>query len=313
MIKKINVLSTFHGLGAASVALKRLGIPISRVNMYVSEIDAYCIMVVKKRFPDTIFLGDIRNIKGEDLPRIDIMFGGSPCQNLSGAGNKDGMSTETGDKMLSYASYKKYMKKNKKMTESSLFYEFIRLKNEVKPPYFLFENVKMSKFWEDVISWELGVRPLKINSQLVSAQHRERWYWTNIPGASIPRDKNIKLGDVIPGAITGWGKRNRSTDKLKPNGKKVWNPTITTNEDGKSYCITTGKTMCHKIVMKDKSVRFLTVDEAELLQTLPKGYTKVGRITDTARWKMVGNSWTVDVIVHLLKPIKNILLGKKKI
>ena len=168
----MNVLSLFDGMSCGQIALNNIGIEYE--NYYASEIDVHAIKVTQHNYPNTIQLGDIHNIKGSDLPNIDLLMGGSPCQSFSSAGSRAGFDGK-----------------------SKLFWEFIRVLNEVKPKYFLLENVKMKKEWEDIITKEMGVEPILINSNLVSAQNRERLYWTNIPNITQPNNKNIKFKDVL--------------------------------------------------------------------------------------------------------------------
>ena len=168
----MNVLSLFDGISAGQVALERAGIKVD--NYYASEIDKYAIQVTMKNYPNTIQVGDVINLDSKILPKIDLLFGGSPCQSFSIAGNGMGFDGKSG-----------------------LFYEYVRLLKECNPKYFLLENVKMKKEWEDVISNLLSVKPIEINSNLVSAQNRKRLYWTNIPNIQIPKDKKILLKDII--------------------------------------------------------------------------------------------------------------------
>ena len=174
----INVLSLFDGISCGQVALKRAGIEVD--NYYASEIDEYAIKVTQKNFPKTIQLGSVVDIKANNLPKIDLLIGGSPCQDLSNykydRGEVKGLDGE----------------------KSSLFYHFVRLLREIKPKYFLLENVaSMEQKWIDIISKELGVKPILINSSLVCAAERKRLYWTNIPNITQPEDKNICLKDII--------------------------------------------------------------------------------------------------------------------
>ena len=164
----MNVLSLFDGISCGQIALNRVAIKID--NYYASEIDKDAITVTQFNYPNTIQLGDVKKLKGNMLPKIDLLIGGSPCQDLSKA-KTEGKGL-VGEK-------------------SSLFYEYLRLLNEVKPKYFLLENVVMKKDYRDIITKELGVNPILINSNLVSAQNRERLYWRNIPNITIPKDKNI--------------------------------------------------------------------------------------------------------------------------
>ena len=144
-----------------------------------------------------------------------------------------------------------------------------------------------------------SIKLLKINSSAVSAQNRDRLYWTNIPGVTIPEDRGIPLSYLIPHAIAGAGKRNRWKGNYKPDGKKKWDdPWITTRKDGKSNCLTCGGS-CDKVHFVNGSTRPLTIDEWEILQTLPVGYTNAPGVSISARKCAIGNSWTVEVIKHI--------------
>ena len=169
----MNVLSLFDGMSCGQIALNRLGIKYN--NYYAAEIDKYAIEVTKKNFPNTIHLGDVTKVKAADLEPIDLLMGGSPCQGFSFAG-----------KQLNFDD-----------PRSALFFEFVRLLKECKPKYFLLENVRMKKIYQDVITEHLGVEPIMINSSLLSAQNRLRLYWTNIPNITIPEDKGLVLKDIL--------------------------------------------------------------------------------------------------------------------
>lgn len=300
---KRNVLSLFDGISGMQLSLKKAGIKID--NYYASEVEDSAIKITMKNFPNTIQLGDVRNITRRDLPKIWMISAGSPCQNFSMAGNRKGMVTKEN---IEVTTLKQYLKLKKEKFEfegqSYLFWEFIRLLKELKPKYFLLENVKMSPKWAYVISRETGVVPYKINSSLLTAQNRERWYWTNFPDVTIPKDKNVLLSDVIPGAITGGGIRGQI------KGKK-YERVLTFRKDRKANCIVTENGNTALILMKNLKKRNLTLPEAEILQTLPKNYTKVKGLSDSKRYKGIGNGWTIDVIVHLLKPIKKYLVKSK--
>ena len=181
----MKVLSLFNGMGCIWIALDRLGIKVEK--RYISEIDKYANIVNNHNYPDSIQLGDVTKVNGRDLPKIDLVVGGSPCQGFSFAGK--GLNFED--------------------PRSKLFFEFVRLVKECKPKYFLLENVKMKKEHELVISNYLGVAPIEINSSLVSAQSRKRLYWTNIYNKPFgllgdmycaipqPEDKGILLKDIL--------------------------------------------------------------------------------------------------------------------
>ena len=305
---KKNVLSLFDGISGAQLALKKLGLMFK---YFASEIDEAAMTITQKRFPNTTQLGDVSKINAKDLPKIYILFAGSPCQDFSNAGKRKGMSTEEDD-ITTLAQYLKLKKKGHKFVgQSYLFWEFIRLYHELKPKYFFLENVRMTDKWKYIISRELGCLPILINSNLVSAQNRERYYWTNIPNISIPKDKSISIGDVIPNAVGGYGVRGIDKGNRKPDGSILWEQNGTTRQDGKANCITTKKGSTAKIMLKDGTTRHLTVSEAEVLQTLPKNYTKVPGVTDSERWHAIGNGWTIDVVSHLLKGLKKNLVKKK--
>ena len=169
----MNILSLFDGMSCGRLALDRLGIKVEKY--YASEIDKYAIQVSSANYPDIIQIGDVCDVKGEDYPDIDLVMAGSPCQGFSFAGNQ-----------LAFDD-----------PRSALFFEFVRILKEVKPKYFLLENVKMKKEFLDVISEQVGVEPILINSALVSAQNRLRYYWTNIPGVEQPEDRGIVLRDIL--------------------------------------------------------------------------------------------------------------------
>ena len=160
-----------------------------------------------------------------------------------------------------------------------------------------------TKQYEDVITRELGVSPVRINSSLVSAQNRERLYWTNIPGITIPEDRNIKCTDVIP---NGYGAGRRGVERK--DGKKSdskYEIKLTVRTDFKFNCLVTNPSNTNLVYYPDGKIRTITVEEAEVLQTVPKGYTDVPGISKAAKYRMLGNGWTIDVIKHILKPLKS--------
>ena len=275
----INVLSLFDGMSCGRIALERAGIKVE--NYFASEIDKEAIKVTMKNCPNTIQLGSIVELKGNDLPKIDLLFGGSPCQSFSSFGNGRGFDGKSG-----------------------LFWEYVRVLNEIRETnpdvLFLLENVNMKKEWRDIISKELGVEPISFNSNLVSAQNRDRLYWANIK-FELPKDKNILFSDVleklpfreIPKCFyKNWG------DKMRIDKGLNW------VKNDKSNCLTTKN--CHTnqyLLNEDKTLcRLLTVNEFEKLQTVPLNYTD--SVSNTERFKMLGNGWTVDVIAHIFSFLK---------
>jgi DNA (cytosine-5)-methyltransferase 3A len=202
--------------------------------------------------------------------KVDIIIGGSPCQSFSIAGKQEGFEGKSG-----------------------LFWEYIRLYKLFKPTYFLLENVTMKKEWETIINDALGVDPIRINSSLVSAQNRDRLYWTNIPGVTVPEDRKIMMSDIIPDAIGGYGRRG-TPDGMGGFTNSKW----TTRKDGKSNCLTRSGG-CDLVTLGNGESRPLTIDEQEMLQTLPAGYTDVPGLSKTAKREAIGNSWTLEVIKHI--------------
>lgn len=307
----MNVLSLFDGMSCGQIALDKLGIKVD--NYFASEIDKYAIQVAQKNYPNTKQVGDIIELKGDSLPKIDLLYGGSPCQSFSRAGDGSGFDGK-----------------------SKLFWEFVRVLKETKPKYFLLENVVMKKEWEQIITDELGVSPIKINSSLVSPQNRNRLYWTNIPNVSQPIDKGIMLKDIIENNVeekyflTEKGSRYITDNvRLKKkftalNGGKALtlmsqynqskngtflcvdaNGRIDTEKTGtltQRYYKGTENFGSNPFLLHNHKFRKLTPNECEALQTVPYNYTDC--VSDTQRYKMIGNGWTVDVIAHIFKNLK---------
>jgi DNA-cytosine methyltransferase len=217
----MNVLSLFDGMSCGRIALERLGIPVD--NYYASEIDKYAIQVSQANYPDIIQVGDVTELDTSTLPKIDLIMGGSPCQGFSFAG-----------KQLAFDD-----------PRSALFFEFVRCVEELKPKYFLLENVRMKKEYLDVISEYMGVEPIMINSALVSAQNRVRFYWTNIPGIEQPEDRGMVLRDILETnasneylAGENLQKNYKGGNQLNPNYKSQANTIHDT--EGKSGTICAG-------------------------------------------------------------------------
>jgi DNA (cytosine-5)-methyltransferase 3A len=309
-VKKIgNVLSLFDGMSCGQIALNKLGIKYE--NFYSSEIDKHPMKVTQHNFPNTIQIGDVTQIKGENLPKIDLLIGGSPCQGFSFSGK--GLNFED--------------------PRSKLFFEFVRLVKETNPRYFLLENVKMKKEYEQVITDYLGVEPIEINSSLVSAQNRVRLYWTNIPNIQQPEDRGIGLLDILeddekinPGAIRG-RQLNKATilgRRLNEEGKREdYNMSIPITQCLEVRATNTNKSNCLTTVAKDNVLttmpigrhpdafnkklpfRYYTSKEYCRLQTVPDDYFD-GVASENQIRKMIGNGWTVDVIAHIFKNMESL-------
>jgi len=346
----MKILSLFDGMACARIALDKLGVTVD--TYYASEIDKYAIAVAKHNYPDIIHVGDITKLNGNDFRDIDLVIGGSPCQGFSFAGKQFNFDDP----------------------RSKLFFDFVRILKQVKPRYFLLENVKMRKDYQSVISDLLGVQPIEINSALVSAQNRKRLYWTNIPNVTQPEDKGIVLKHILEdnaeicgrqvgrrlkdGKRADYDKSIKSQQRIEPRldeksgalttvqkdnlvgCKKL---TVTTNKgegskiafkpskdglhhvanatdingndclkrvyhpEGKSPTLSTcqGGNTEPKVLTDNLSWRKLTPLECERLQTVPDNYTLVPwqkrMMSNTQRYKMLGNGYTVDVITHILK------------
>lgn len=313
----MNVLSLFDGMSCGQIALERAGIQVDKY--FASEIDKYAIKVTMANYPNTIQIGDVVNVTAKDLPKIDLLIGGSPCQGFSRAGK--GLNFED--------------------PRSKLFFEYVRILKECLPCFFILENVRMGYQNEAIINKILGTRPMRFNSSIVSAQNRERLYWTNIPVNKIPANKNIVLDDILEretsdlynlsdAAISRIIKSKYSKAKIYPrktgtimpknnsgqlcvdagttlikvhslqprNGKGVGGKGHLEKQDGKSYCLDTSQSQC---IEKNGIYRRLTELEYERLQTVPDNYTN--HVSSTQRYKMLGNGWTVDIITHILKHI----------
>ena len=338
----INVLSLFDGMSCGQIALDKLGVEVDKY--YASEIDKYAMTIAKKNYPNILHIGDVTKVDGTKLDKIDLMIGGSPCQGFSFAG-----------KQLNFND-----------PRSALYFEFVRLLKETKPKYFLLENVRMKKEFQAIITKDLGVEPIMINSSLLSAQNRVRLYWTNIPNITQPNDLGIVLKDIIEDGVTDRTKSHcldanyfkggnlksyfekhrrqlifskdglchvgdadlKGNDSIKrvyhPDGKS---PTLTTMQGGhrepkiilggafrgryeddgsikqqleirsdeKTNTLTTVQK--DNVVVSNATYRKLTPLECERLQTVPDKYTE--GVSNTQRYKMLGNGWTVDVIKHI--------------
>lgn len=277
---RINVLSLFDGISCGQIALERAGLEVD--NYFASEIDKFALQVAKHNYPNTKHLGDVMQVKGSELPKINLLIGGSPCQGFSFAG-----------KQLNF-----------KDPRSKLFFEFVRLLKETKPKYFLLENVKMKKEYQDVISQHLGITPVEINSSSFSMQNRRRLYWTNIP---ILQFDNVSK-DCFDGYLYRLG-HGYIKDEIKFFKKY---PALAAQSPATKYRIVLDLQKAND-ALKSNSLNLLrrgsiltrsaTPEECEKFQTLPDGYTAT--LKKGQRYKCIGNGWTVDVIAHIFKGVLN--------
>lgn len=291
---------------------------------FSSEIDPSAIKITQKNHPETIQIGDVRDVGTEYFGKVDLLIGGSLCQGFSFAG-----------KQLNFNDDK-----------SILFFEYVRILKAINPKYFILENVKMKQEYQDIISKYLGVKPIEINSGLVSAQQRKRLYWTNIPGIEQPEDKGMVLKDILHenpedyikiskkgiykqyqskmSCLTGGGHSGGNHSDMDLIGikkpirvgtaidikgfdciKRIYSkygksPTLTTMQGGHRH---------PKVALNDYEYRRYTPIECERAQTLPDNYTE--GVSNSQRYKALGNAWTVEVIKHIFSFLpKELLLNK---
>ena len=259
----MNVLSLFDGMSCGQQALERIGIKVD--NYFASEIDKYAITVTMANYPNTKQLGSVTQVDGYSLPKIDLLIGGSPCQSFSFAGKRKGMSTKDEQEILTLDHYLELKSQEYEFEgQSYLFWEYMRLLNEVKPKYFLLENVMMGEKWEKILSKAIGVNPIMINSSLVSAQNRQRLYWTNIgmkPSGLFgdlesiiqqPKDLGILLKDILEPEvdekyflsekmIDGFLLHNKRHIEEKNQTGFNWKPT---EGDKKAACLRANAALC---------------------------------------------------------------------
>lgn len=294
----MKVLSLFDGISCGMVALERAGIPVERYVAY--EIEPNAIKISKKNYPQIEHCGDVTTADFTQYKGFDLLIGGFPCQDLSiNKRNREGLNG----------------------ARSGLFFELVRAIEEAKPKYFLVENnYKMPEEDKNIISETLGVQPILIDSAVISAQSRKRLYWTNIPNVFVPYDRHIHIKDILENCadvedLTSITNFNGRVEKLsnKPlrigtigkggQGERVYSvlgktTTLTANGGGRG-----AKAGLYFINGK---VRKPTPLECERAQTLPDNYTE--GISDTQRYTVIGNGWTVDVIAHIFSFIPNAAL-----
>ena len=293
----ITVLSLFDGISCGRVALEKFGIKIDKY--YASEIDKFAIKVAKTNYPDTIEIGDVSKVSysngvlytengNYNIPKIDILIGGSPCQGFSSSGKG----------------------KNFEDPRSKLFWEYVRILKEVNPKYFLLENVVMKKEWENIISNAIGVSPIMIDSALVSAATRKRLYWTNINNdIKQPEDRHITFGDIrernVPNGTIYYSEKALAWiyRHEKRTGKKL----RIIEDDSKMQML---EATMHKKYSSQRffgiqdsyGLRYITITECERCMGLPDGYTSA--VSNTQAYKQLGNGWNIDTISHIFSYIK---------
>lgn len=323
-MKDLNVLSLFDGMSCGRLALRKAGINVSYYG--ASEIDEPAMMVTQHNFQDTDFVGDVCNLNPESFKDIDLIIGGSPCQSISPAGKRGGMTTNDGQiadslekyLMLKSLGYSYDKSSNMYFNSSTIFWEFVRLYRGIKKfnpnLKFLLENVVNSE-WEKLITREMGVKPIHINSRVVVPQNRDRYYWTNILYTPIEdkgyyglsQDPYTGLDFIIPDAVSGAGYRGvpQKNWVKTPENPHLHVQKLTVRKDRLANCLTASAgTSCRQYVDKNGEIKVIDIEAAERLQTVPVGYTNVPGVSLHQRFKMLGNGWTVDVIAHFFKCLK---------
>jgi site-specific DNA-cytosine methylase len=288
----LNVLSLFDGMSAGMIALERANIPVS--SYYASEIDKHAIKVSQANYPEIIRIGDVTKVSYADgllttengkfyVGKIDLVIGGSPCQSISNMGDGSGLEGKSG-----------------------LFYHYLRILDEVKPTKFLLENVVGNKSAIAAITREMGVQPTLIDSNLVSAQNRKRYYWTDINDVSQPSDKGILLKDILEDSSSESSVLSESRLRwlLSDKGQATLAKRYANLDGVKAACITarSDASWNSNYVTRNGKITKLSCVEYERLQTVPDNYTAC--VSDSQRYKVLGNGWTVDVIAHIFKGIE---------
>ena len=286
--EEFNVLSLFDGMSCGQIALNNIGLKPTRY--YAAEIKKHAIQCTLDNFPDTIQIGDVTKVKGQDLPKIHLLIGGSPCQDFSRANSvRDGL----------------------KGMKSMLFYEYIRLLEETKPDYYLLENVIMDNLGYNTISELLGTEPVRLCGSKVSGALRDRLFWTNIGPECFdlfgnrksnipqPRDKKIMLNDVLEYGYSDKKKHtclNTGSGYQSPNQKSLIHRNNTT---GMVTLIYTDETMD-----ESKGVRFCTQTEMEKLHNIPLGYTR--NLNKAQAGNLIGDGWTVGIVEHIFSFMRSV-------
>ena len=277
----MNVLSLFDGISCGQIALNRAGIKYD--NYYASEIDKYAISVVQHNYPNTIQLGDVKKW-GEwdiDFSKIDLILAGFPCQSWSMAGKMGGATDPRGQLMFDMMDIYNHIK---------------QLNPNVR---FLFENVRMKKEFQDYVNTVIGVEPIEISSSKFVPQARQRLYWTNIPNVEQPTQVEYDVNSFIDG--NGFPS-SCGLDRVFKR-KKVFNTLTATYYKGIRGSGRPAVSLSEGFLDDNREFhRMLTPEECEKLQSVPVGYTSCA--SKTQRYKMIGNGWTVDVIVHIFGGLK---------
>lgn len=298
----MNVLSEFDGMRCGAMALQRAGLPIT--NYFASEVDKHAIKVANAIYPEGVSIGCVKSVCVAMLPKIDLLLGGSPCQGFSFSGKQAGTKAIINGREILVDSLVMYLMLKEAgaefLSQSALFWEFVKTWQEVKAinpnAKFLLENVRMKREYLDLISRTLGVEPIEINSNLLSAQSRPRLYWTNIEGVTAPEDRGVFLKDILElggqavGAmrITGNHLKRIQTSTDVAKGFTAINPdkavcmTARQYSNWKGTFVTNGRTGCYRKLTPRECARLQTVPEHHIDAMLASG------VSDTQLYKMLG-------------------------
>lgn len=288
-MEPITVLSLFDGMSCGQIALECAGIPVKQY--FASEVDKWAIKVTQHNYPNTVQLGDVTKVRYENgvlycengeytVGKIDLVMGGSPCQSISNLGDGSGLEGKSG-----------------------LFYHWLRIKNDVNPPYWLLENVKGSKKAIDEISKLLDTTPTLLDSADFSAQRRNRLYWSNMPIEVDNSKSRIRLADILDEIVSKTSALSAARVKwlLSEKGRECVAKRYASIDPEKAACLTARSDASWNCnyVTRGGTLTKLSCEEYEKLQTVPVGYTNIAKTPE--RYKMLGNGWTVDVIAHIFK------------
>jgi len=283
---RMRVLSLFDGLGGARIALKNLDAPVEYL---ASEIDPYAMKIHRKNYPDTKHIGDVSKVSGDAVGPVDLLVGGSPCQDLSRA-KKGALGLEG--------------------PSSNLFYDYVRMLKETKPKYFVFENVaSMKPEVKERISEIFGVKPIMIDAKDVSAQNRKRYFWTNIP-VDLPRGRDMKIQDVLEKEVDpkyfhtdkAQAYMNRRVRDGRTHLDFGHHTDARTQQKSRTLVANLSKGVPYNVLIDESGrMRKFTPTEVERLAGVPEGYTR--GVSDTQRYKMLGNGFQIQVMEHILSGI----------
>lgn len=307
---ELSVVSFCDGGSTGQYVLRTL-FPYVNLNYYAFEIDPKATSITKNHFPSTNHLGDIRNWRSGDLnlkSPPDLFLAGTCCKNTSNAGNRTGFSTLSGVPVKNLQQYITLEKIGVEMNMSTIcFWESIWFIKEMKPKYIFFEIPPLHNDYLQIFIKETGLDHILIDSKLVSAQSRKRWYFTNIPNLHQPEDLNITIDSIIPEA-KAYSVHGHPNPKFgQPGESKYGTRRINIRTDNKMNTIVTKPHNTNKVVFPDGTIRIITPEEAELFMGYPKGHTKIKGLSNTDRYRILGNGWSIPVIKHIFTGLTGII------